>query len=88
VDAIEPLLPFWVDRLGFEKTVEVPDEGRLGFAILQQGSAEVMLQTHASAGKDPSRLSKSRTSKTCGAGSQAPKCSYRNVLLSTECGKS
>jgi len=22
---IEPLVPFWVDRLGFTKTIEVPD---------------------------------------------------------------
>ena len=24
VQAIEPVLPFWVDALGFEKTIEVP----------------------------------------------------------------
>jgi hypothetical protein len=24
VDAIEPCLPFWTDRLGFAKVVEVP----------------------------------------------------------------
>ena len=30
---IEPCLKFWMDRLGFEKTVEVPDGEKLGFAI-------------------------------------------------------
>lgn len=43
VDQIEPSLPFW-ERLGFEKTVEVPHEDRLGFVILQRESCEVMLQ--------------------------------------------
>lgn len=48
VDAIEPLLPFWRDRLGFEVTVEVPHEDRLGFVILARGEAELMLQTRTS----------------------------------------
>jgi uncharacterized glyoxalase superfamily protein PhnB len=52
VDEIEKSLPFWVDRLGFEKTVEVPEDDRLGFVILVNGGAEVMLQTWASAEKD------------------------------------
>jgi uncharacterized glyoxalase superfamily protein PhnB len=52
VDAIEPSLPFWVDRLGFTKTAEVPEGDRLGFVILQHGSAELMLQTRASLGND------------------------------------
>lgn len=52
VEAIEPCLGFWVDRLGFEKTVEVPHEGRLGFVILVRGSLELMLQTHASIADD------------------------------------
>lgn len=52
VEAIEPCLGFWVDHLGFEKTVEVPHEGRLGFVILVRGSLELMLQTHASIADD------------------------------------
>jgi len=52
VDAIEPSLPFWVDRMGFLKTVEVPDGGRLSFAILVSGGAELMLQTVESVRKD------------------------------------
>ena len=52
VDAIEPCLPFWTDRLGFEVTAEVPHEDRLGFVILQKGGVEVMYQTGASADAD------------------------------------
>ena len=48
VKEIEPLIPFWVDRLGFTKAVEVPDGHKLGFVIFQKGSAEVMFQTYAS----------------------------------------
>jgi uncharacterized glyoxalase superfamily protein PhnB len=52
VKDIEPLIPFWVDRLGFAKTIEVPDGNKLGFVTFQKGSAEVMYQTYASVEKD------------------------------------
>jgi uncharacterized glyoxalase superfamily protein PhnB len=52
VNEIEPILPFWVDRLGFERTIEVPDGNRLGFIAFQKGSAEVMYQTYSSVEKD------------------------------------
>jgi catechol 2,3-dioxygenase-like lactoylglutathione lyase family enzyme len=52
VDSIEDGLKFWVDRLGFEKTVEVPEGDRLGFVILKRGDLELMLQSRASVAKD------------------------------------
>ena len=52
VNEIEPLLPFWIDRLGFTKTIEVPDGNKLGFAAFQKGAVEVMYQTYASVEKD------------------------------------
>ena len=52
VETIEPVLPGWVDRLGFEKTAEVPHEDALGFVILKQGSVEIMYQTRASVEAD------------------------------------
>lgn len=52
VKEIEPCIPFWVERLGFSKTAEVPDGERLGFVILQRDGLEVMYQTFASAEKD------------------------------------
>lgn len=48
VEAIEPSLPFWQERLGFSRPVEVPDGNRLGFVILTCGTVEVMYQSVAS----------------------------------------
>lgn len=58
VEEIEPCVKFWVERLGFEKTVEVPDGQRLGFVILQKGNIELMYQSFASAAKDVPALAK------------------------------
>lgn len=58
VDQIEPCARFWVERLGFEKTAEVPDGDRLGFVILQKNGLEVMYQSFASAEKDAPALAK------------------------------
>lgn len=52
VEAIEPVLPFWVDRLGFETTAEVPEGDRLGFVILKRGDVEIMYQTRESVAGD------------------------------------
>ncbi len=51
---LEPCVKFWVERLGFTKTAEVPEGDRLGFVILQKGNVEVMYQSYASADKDVS----------------------------------
>ncbi|HEX9310141.1 MAG TPA: VOC family protein [Gemmatimonadaceae bacterium] len=49
VDAVEPCIKFWTDRLGFEVTNQVPDtDGKLIFASVQKGSIEIMYQTRAS----------------------------------------
>ncbi len=52
VKEIEPVIPFWVDRLGFTKAIEVPDGNSLGFVAFQKGTTEVMYQTFASVEKD------------------------------------
>jgi len=52
VGEIEPQLRFWMDRLGFVKTIEVPHGEKLGFVAFQKGSAEVMYQTYASVEAD------------------------------------
>lgn len=52
VDVIEPCLPFWTERLGFDKLAEVPEGERLGFVILARDGLEVMYQTFESAEKD------------------------------------
>ena len=49
VDAVEPCLSFWTDRLGFTTASEVPgDNGSLVFAIVKKDGVEIMYQTKAS----------------------------------------
>jgi len=48
VDAIEPCLPFWMERLGFANAAEVPHGDALGFVMLTAGEVTVMYQTKAS----------------------------------------
>lgn len=52
VDAIEPSLPFWQERLGFARPAEVFDGDRLGFVILAGAGVEIMYQTAALLRKD------------------------------------
>ena len=52
VEEVEPCVKFWTERLGFEKTVEVPEGNKLGFVILVKGGVELMYQSYASADKD------------------------------------
>lgn len=59
VDAIEPCLPFWTDRLGFAKLVEVPEGSRLGFVILAKDGVEVMYQSRDSVRNDVPALADS-----------------------------
>lgn len=49
VDAVEPCIAFWTDRLGFAAENQVPgDDGKLVFASVKKGDVEVMYQTKAS----------------------------------------
>lgn len=64
VHEIESALPFWIDRLGFEITAEVPEGDRLGFVILKKGNVEVMYQTKESVQKDIPELADSPTEGT------------------------
>lgn len=58
VDAIEPCLGFW-EKLGFARTVEMPEGDRLGFVILVSGSVELMYQSKASVKADVPSLASS-----------------------------
>ncbi len=51
-EELEPCIKFWVERLGFKKTIEVPEGNKIGFAVLQKGEVELMYQSYASADKD------------------------------------
>jgi len=59
VDAIEPALPFWVDKLGYARTAEVPHGEHLGFVILERDGVQVMYQTKASVAADVPPLAQS-----------------------------
>jgi uncharacterized glyoxalase superfamily protein PhnB len=49
VEAVEPCLAFWADRLGFTIENQVPgSDGKLVFASAKLGDVEVMYQTRAS----------------------------------------
>jgi catechol 2,3-dioxygenase-like lactoylglutathione lyase family enzyme len=52
VEEIEPCLPFWVDRMGFESVAEVPEGDRIGFVILIRDGVELMLQSIGSVRAD------------------------------------
>ena len=64
VDAIEPCLGFWTERLGFEVTVTVPHGDALGFAILRKGGVELMYQTDESVAADVPTLTRAVAGQT------------------------
>jgi hypothetical protein len=66
VEEIEPCLPFWVDRLGFKKTAEVPEGSKLGFVILQKDAVEVMYQSRQSVEKDVPAMLPARSGHSIG----------------------
>lgn len=49
---VEPCIRFWTERLGFQKTVEVPEGDKIGFVILERDGLELMYQSYASVEKD------------------------------------
>lgn len=57
VDAVEPCVRFWTERLGFTKENEVPgDDGKLVFASVRKDAVEIMYQTRASVVADSPEL--------------------------------
>ncbi len=48
VERIEPSIELWVDRLGFERTIEVSEGDHLGFAAFAREGVEIMYQTRES----------------------------------------
>lgn len=66
VDQIERSLPFWVERMGFTKTVEVPEGDQLGFVIVVRDGAELMLQTVGSVLKDAPQFAPKSQSNNVG----------------------
>jgi uncharacterized glyoxalase superfamily protein PhnB len=55
VEDVGPCVKFW-ERLGFEKTMEVPDGARLAFAQMKKGGFEVMYGSYASLEREPAGM--------------------------------
>jgi len=51
-EEIEPCIQFWTERLGFQKTIEVPEGNKIGFALLEKNGIELMYQSFASVEKE------------------------------------
>ena len=51
-DDVAACVQFWVERMGFEKTIEVPQENGLAFAALKKGAVEVMYGSFESLQKE------------------------------------
>jgi uncharacterized glyoxalase superfamily protein PhnB len=49
---VKACVAFWVDRLQFETTIEVPDGDNLAFAAMQSGPIELMYGSYDSLEKD------------------------------------
>src|SRR6266436_4755880 len=56
VKEIEPVVPFWVERLGFAKTIEVPDGNKLGFVTFQKGTGVGLVHHFGSAFRKQTRF--------------------------------
>lgn len=51
-EELEPCIQFWTEKVGFQKTVEVPEGNKIAFVILEKNGLELMYQSFASAEKD------------------------------------
>jgi uncharacterized glyoxalase superfamily protein PhnB len=51
-EEIEPCIRFWTEKMGFQKTIEVPEGNKTGFVLLEKSGIELMYQSFASVDKD------------------------------------
>ncbi len=49
---LEPCIQFWTEQMGFQKTIEVPEGDKVGFALVEKNGVELMYQSFSSAEKD------------------------------------
>ena len=52
VERVEPVLAFWVNRLGFAAIATVPHEDAIGFVLLEKDGVQLMYQSRASSAAD------------------------------------
>jgi len=53
VKNVEPSVKFWTERFGFKVTIQVPEDDHIGFAAMEAGNIELMLQTYQGMKGDP-----------------------------------
>ncbi len=51
-EEIEPCIQFWTEKMGFQKTIEVPEGNKIAFVLLEKNGLELMYQSFASVDKD------------------------------------
>jgi uncharacterized glyoxalase superfamily protein PhnB len=51
-EELEPCIQFWIEKMGFQKTIEVPEGNKIGFVLLEKNGLELMYQSFASVDKD------------------------------------
>jgi uncharacterized glyoxalase superfamily protein PhnB len=51
-EELEHCIQFWTERMGFQKTIEVPEGDKIGFALVEKNGVELMYQSFSSAEKD------------------------------------
>jgi uncharacterized glyoxalase superfamily protein PhnB len=51
-EELESCIQFWTERMGFQKTIEVPEGNKISFAIVEKNGVELMYQSFSSAEKD------------------------------------
>jgi uncharacterized glyoxalase superfamily protein PhnB len=51
-EEIEACIQFWIEKIGFQKTIEVPEGNKTGFVLLEKSGIELMYQSFSSVDKD------------------------------------
>lgn len=51
-EEIESCIRFWTEKMGFQKTIEVPEGNKTGFVLLEKSGIELMYQSFSSVDKD------------------------------------
>ena len=62
VDQVEPTRDFFT-RVGFEVVVEIPEDERVGFSMLEKDGVQVMVETRGNANEPPALRAMSRESR-------------------------
>lgn len=62
VDRVEDTRDFFT-RLGFEVLVEIPEDDRVGFSLLQKDDVQLMVETRGNASEPPALRALSRESR-------------------------